>query len=338
MLASSRPRSARPTGDVGVSVGTAARRAAGRRHEQRVLRARVRQPAVFYHESADGHTVYTAQSHDIVVHETTHAILDGLAPDLYHAITPESLALHEAVADLSAISQVLLNEMVLFSLEALTAATWSSSTRSRGWRRRFGADLRRSQGASFLRPDAQSSHAESRGRGRGRVWRRQSDRMRPVHTRCPRRSRVRCSTCSCVAWRRPSATAAGRPRSTRRSARARRVARIVFRALDYLPPGDVSFADYGRAFVAAAASTYARPQKEQAWLTQELLDRHVIAAEDELRPRRSHSTSGMRASRPSDATIGRRAALSSATGRRWGFPAAIRVLPGWSRRGRWVRV
>ena len=48
-------------------------------------------------------TVYTSLSHDIVAHETGHAILDGIAPDLYNAVTPQSLALHEAVADLTAL-------------------------------------------------------------------------------------------------------------------------------------------------------------------------------------------------------------------------------------------
>lgn len=50
-------------------------------------------------------TVYTSLSHDIVAHEATHAILDGLLPDLYNASAPESLAIHESYADLMAIAQ-----------------------------------------------------------------------------------------------------------------------------------------------------------------------------------------------------------------------------------------
>jgi hypothetical protein len=46
--------------------------------------------------------VYTSLSHDIVCHETGHAILDGIAPDLYNCISPQALALHEAIADLTA--------------------------------------------------------------------------------------------------------------------------------------------------------------------------------------------------------------------------------------------
>src|SRR5262249_13458337 len=50
-----------------------------------------------------GLTVYTALSHDIVAHETGHAIFDGIAPDLYNAVSPQSLALHEAIADITAL-------------------------------------------------------------------------------------------------------------------------------------------------------------------------------------------------------------------------------------------
>ena len=50
-----------------------------------------------------GYTIYTALSHDIVSHKTAHAILDGVARDIYNAITPQSLALHEVIADLTAV-------------------------------------------------------------------------------------------------------------------------------------------------------------------------------------------------------------------------------------------
>lgn len=56
----------------------------------------------FFISRPDGDRVYTSLSRDIVAHETAHAILDGVAPDLYHALAPQSLALHEAIADLTA--------------------------------------------------------------------------------------------------------------------------------------------------------------------------------------------------------------------------------------------
>ena len=47
--------------------------------------------------------VYTSLARDIVAHETGHAILDGIAPHLWFAITPQSRALHEAIGDLTAL-------------------------------------------------------------------------------------------------------------------------------------------------------------------------------------------------------------------------------------------
>jgi hypothetical protein len=56
----------------------------------------------YYGSGANGATVYSGLSQDIVAHETAHAIIDGIAPDLYDAISPESLAIHEGLADLTA--------------------------------------------------------------------------------------------------------------------------------------------------------------------------------------------------------------------------------------------
>ena len=56
----------------------------------------------YYGANEDGTTVYSGFSQDIIAHETAHAIIDGIAPDLYDAISPESLAIHEGLADLTA--------------------------------------------------------------------------------------------------------------------------------------------------------------------------------------------------------------------------------------------
>lgn len=47
--------------------------------------------------------VFTALSHDIIVHETTHAILDGLHRRYAEATSVDSLAFHEAFADIVAL-------------------------------------------------------------------------------------------------------------------------------------------------------------------------------------------------------------------------------------------
>lgn len=50
-----------------------------------------------------GQTVFTCLSHDIVVHETTHAIVDGIRKYFTERTNPDVIAFHEALADLAAL-------------------------------------------------------------------------------------------------------------------------------------------------------------------------------------------------------------------------------------------
>jgi subtilisin family serine protease len=52
-----------------------------------------------------GSAVYTCLSHDIIAHETTHAILDGMHSRFNEATNPDVLAFHEAFADIIALMQ-----------------------------------------------------------------------------------------------------------------------------------------------------------------------------------------------------------------------------------------
>jgi len=68
-----------------------------------------------YFERANGGRVFTCLSHDIVAHETTHALLDGLRSRFTEASGPDQAAFHEGFADIVAL-------LSIFSLEEVVAA------------------------------------------------------------------------------------------------------------------------------------------------------------------------------------------------------------------------
>ena len=58
-----------------------------------------------WRDTPEGQMTFSCLSHDIVAHETTHALLDGLHPRYRESTHPDAMALHEAFADLVALFQ-----------------------------------------------------------------------------------------------------------------------------------------------------------------------------------------------------------------------------------------
>lgn len=202
----------------------------------------------------DGETmVYTSLSRDIIAHETAHAILDGIVPDIYDASTPQSLAIHEALADLTAV-------ILAFQSRNLATAVLEST------------------GGKINFPNQFSRIAEEFGQEHSGL-----DALRELATQ-PDMNKVNQEPHSlsivlssalyelmmflyAAQWdietkaleqKNESLPEDKQYKDTRLSSSGKALAlasmafaRIVFGALDFLPPGEVSFADVGRAIVAA---------------------------------------------------------------------------------------
>jgi hypothetical protein len=63
----------------------------------------------FRGKSKDGDEIRTSLSHDIVAHETSHAILDGIRPNYMRSMDPDTLSFHEYIGDLGAMLSLFRN-------------------------------------------------------------------------------------------------------------------------------------------------------------------------------------------------------------------------------------
>ncbi|NLS76150.1 MAG: hypothetical protein GXY76_02710 [Chloroflexi bacterium] len=214
--------------------------------------------------------VYTSLARDIVAHETGHAILDGIAPHLWSAIAPQSRALHEAIADLAALLVSIDSPTLREAVLAKTRGSIKQSTHFSALAEQFG--MERGTGALRNLYDEDlvlGSHVRSE-----------------EHDLC----RVLAAALFSVLVRmhedRKRQLASG-PDDYPVSGKALILAaeqfrRMVMRALDYLPPGEISFADYGRAIIAPDQAAYPRQKKERQWLCDEFVRRHMVDGPEAL--------------------------------------------------------
>jgi hypothetical protein len=97
----------------------------GRSHQLKLMPHAFREANAFYSKEDEAllfgyfepgrgkRTVFTCLSHDIVAHETTHAILDGLRDQLTRPSSPDQAAFHEGFADIIALLSTLRSESLI---------------------------------------------------------------------------------------------------------------------------------------------------------------------------------------------------------------------------------
>jgi hypothetical protein len=197
--------------------------------------------------TAGGATVFTCLSHDIIAHETTHALLDGIHPRLREASNPDVLAFHEAFADIVAIFQHFTFPEILRHEIVRAQGDVALATRLADLARQFGEALGRSR--------ALRSAIDVDGK---LTW---TDEITAPHDRGAVLVAAVFDAFIAIYRRRTAdlfAATRGRfsPELTDRLVgeavkTARHVLTICVRALDYLPPVDVTFSDYLRALITA---------------------------------------------------------------------------------------
>jgi hypothetical protein len=220
----------------------------------------------------DRRVIYTALSPDIVAHEAGHAVLDAIAPDLYDAITPQALAMHEAIADLVAVFFTF--EIHDLRLHVLKQAKGDlAAAREFGWiAEEFGTELAEN-GDQYLRSLLSETHINAERKDGDYLKSDEPHDLSVVLSACVFRTLI-------LEHRRERAEIAKEEGIEEFSASGKalytagqKVRRILFRGLDYLPPGDASFADLGRAMVAADVAAY--PEAKYATIRNDLCDEMV---------------------------------------------------------------
>ncbi len=212
-----------------------------------------------------GSTVYSCLSHDIVAHETTHAILDGMHRRFNEPTNPDVLAFHEGFADIVALMQHFEITEVLISQIARTrgdvetesilgslAVQFGRATGKRGaLREAIGSfDANGHWHRNVPDPTAYRTITEPHARGALLVAAVFDAFLAIYATRTADLYRIYTGGTGVLQpgtihpdlvnrLANEAATAAGH------------VLRICIRALDYVPPVDITFGEYLRALITA---------------------------------------------------------------------------------------
>jgi hypothetical protein len=229
-------------------------------------------------------TVYTSLSQDIVAHETGHAILDGIAPDLYNSITPQSLAIHESIADLTALLSAFRTSNLTSPALQLTGGSISESRVFSGIAGEFGRANAPEGGAAFLRDLNNGKTLDPKDKSSDRYGKPNLVARDEPHALSEVLSGALYALMIDIYEREKIMYSEVARRKDWPELKlwvyslwtgAQKFKRIIFRALDYLPPGEVSFADYGRAIIAADQASHPAEKEERDFIKREFVKRHM---------------------------------------------------------------
>jgi hypothetical protein len=228
---------------------------------------------LFYTPKADGELAYSCLSRDVLSHETGHAILDGIAPDLYNALAPQSLAIHEALADLTALLMSFRSEKLRKAVLKATSGSIADSTAFSTMAPEFGQARDPSGNSRYLRSLLNNKTLDRAEKGLdGDGLPKRVNRYDP-HSLC----QVLSGALYTVMVKIHQSLATDYSKSGwALFVGGERFKRMILRALDYLPPGEASFGDYGRAILAADQAAHPKDGQEREWICEEFVKRAMV--------------------------------------------------------------
>lgn len=202
-----------------------------------------------------GTTVFACLSHDIIAHEVTHALLDGIHPRFAENSNPDVAAFHEAFADIVALFQHFSYPAVLRDQIARTSGDLDSENLLGQLAQQFGQATGRGKALRNYvgrQPDPSALDSELEPHGRGAILVAAVFRAFLALYRCRTRDLFRIATQGTGEL--PSGDI--HPDLSNRLAEeashaAQTILQMCIRALDYCPPVNISFGSYLRAIVTA---------------------------------------------------------------------------------------
>lgn len=232
----------------------------------------------FFSFRARGRLVHTSLSRDIVAHETAHALIDGIDPDLYDALDPQGLALHEGVADLTAVLIAFRSPRLRTAVLERTGGSIEQSTSFSSIGEQFGRAIDPAGHAGWLRNLLDDSRLDPHG---DPALEPEPHALSQVLTGALYRFLVALHDDykRLLAARRHETPLAVSGRAL--WAASEQFKRMILRGLDYLPPGEITFADYMRAILAADQASFA-DDRWRAWIRAECVRRGMVAVEADL--------------------------------------------------------
>lgn len=213
-----------------------------------------------------GGTVFTCLSHDIITHETTHALLDGMHRRFIEPSNPDTLAFHEAFADIVALFQhfsfpnVLRHQiahckgnLAARNLLGELAQQFGEAIGNYGALRSAIGEYNRETGIwEPHQPDPREYETETEPHARGAIL------VAAVFDSFLAIFNSRVADLMRIAGSVTTSPAAGdlhpdlvNRLSDEAAKTAQHVLNVCVRALDYCPPVDINFGDYLRAIITA---------------------------------------------------------------------------------------